>query len=367
MYKKLFGQILSETLNFYTITDTSIIERINKKSCHIIESSTIRHWKIGTNFPRCKNMEHLLDVIKDKTIEYSNDMHDFYRLRIMEIVRRHGCYSIFEKLSFNDAPNYPITVLNVCYTLRKEKSPDEAIQKSQRIDGSDYSINIPRTEAVVFDFDGTLTIGKTGQTTWESLWTSLGYNVQDCQYYHAEFEAGRIKHSEWCKITQEKFIDRGLNKSHLDAIVKKIQLIKGVRDVFEYCREHNIGLYIVSGSIHYIIREVLGNLCRYVINIKANEFKFNNDNTYTLREIIGTKYDFEGKATFLEKIAAELKILPNSILFVGNSSNDKYAHLSGVRTLCINPLRTSPEDKVVWNGRIDTCNDLNDIIKYIIV
>jgi HAD superfamily phosphoserine phosphatase-like hydrolase len=219
------------------------------------------------------------------------------------------------------------------------------------------------TKAVVFDFYGTLAAGKLRQTTWEMLWTHIGYDIKICHYYRAEFEAGRINLSEWCKITQEKFIERGLSISHLDAVAQKIKLIKGARRFFQFCKNNDINIYIVSGSILYIIQRVLGGLQRYVDTIEADQLIFNSNDT--LHEIIVTKYDFDGKATFIKEIASKLNVSTANILFVGNSCNDALAHQSGARTLCINPGRTDPADKTVWNELIDVCDDLYDIVPYI--
>lgn len=70
----------------------------------------------------------------------------------------------------------------------------------------------------------------------------------------------------------------------------------------------------------FVIQAVLGNLNRYVDNIRANQLMFNEAGFLT--QIIGTKYDFEGKADYIVQIANELKISTKDILFVGNSRND---------------------------------------------
>ena len=103
---------------------------------------------------------------------------------------------------------------------------------------------------------------------------------------------------------------------------------------------------------------------RFIDEIRANNFFFDSDGL--LDRIIGTKYDFDGKATFISKISEEYGIPVQSILFVGNSMNDEYVYLSGARTLCINPKNTDSLDKVVWHNRINECNSLNQILEYIV-
>lgn len=112
-----------------------------------------------------------------------------------------------------------------------------------------------------------------------------------------------------------------------------------------------------------VIRSVIGDLYKYVDGIKANQFRFNQGGFLT--EIVGTKYDFEGKAAFITEIALELNVSPKDILFIGNSVNDRFAHISGARTLCINPKLTDPTNRTIWNDCIQTCEDLTEIIKYL--
>ena len=40
-----------------------------------------------------------------------------------------------------------------------------------------------KTQAVIFDFDGTLTKDKLNHTTWESIWINLGYSEKHAKNY----------------------------------------------------------------------------------------------------------------------------------------------------------------------------------------
>ena len=368
LVKKLFGAVLSETLNCYAITDNEIINKAAQSNC-AIEPSTVRHWKRGTNYPHNTNIEILFEIIKERVNNNDYTIHTVYKQRIEEIFSQYIFETQFRQVKYDDVKNYPISVLRLIYIMRKDIKKSELRPKIHENKGVKSYDAV--TEAIVFDFDGTLTIGRTGRTTWESLWAALGTNnqesqhyVRQCQIHHAEFEDKKITHNEWCRITQEAFIKGGLKKTHLDNIAKEIKLIKGVQDVFQYCREHNINIYVVSGSILYVIQAVLGSLFRYVDRVTANQFRFNADDT--LREIVGTKYDFIGKATFIREIATELGITTSSVLFVGNSINDEYVHLSGARTLCINPSQINSGNKEIWHNRIiGGCEDLTKILSFI--
>ncbi|MEI6348891.1 MAG: hypothetical protein WCP69_13170 [Bacteroidota bacterium] len=89
------------------------------------------------------------------------------------------------------------------------------------------------------------------------------------------------------------------------------------------------------------------------------------DENGRLDRIIGTKFDFKGKATFIEKIANELNLKPYEILFIGNSNNDELAYTSGAITLCVNPRLTNPFDEKNWNNTITEMHNLDKILKYI--
>ena len=53
-------------------------------------------------------------------------------------------------------------MLEVCYDIAKNK-------RSVIIKEHNYAKPTGKTQVVVFDFDGTLTSGKTNRTTWEGL------------------------------------------------------------------------------------------------------------------------------------------------------------------------------------------------------
>jgi Haloacid Dehalogenase superfamily, subfamily IB, phosphoserine phosphatase-like len=221
-------------------------------------------------------------------------------------------------------------------------------------------------QAVVFDFDGTLTRrgSMKPRTTWEALWVMLGYSVDDCYNLHKQFDAGEFDHQTWCNITAKQFMERGLSRQQVLSLAKKTKLIHGCTETLKKIRERNIKIYIVSGSIKEIIENVLGSAHGYFTEIKANEFIFNRESSI-LEKIIGTKYDFRGKANYINYIANRLQIATSDILFVGNSNNDIWAHESGANTLCINPTLTNPHDNIVWHNSIMDCKNLSAILPFV--
>ncbi|WJJ95298.1 DUF4062 domain-containing protein [Algibacter luteus] len=219
------------------------------------------------------------------------------------------------------------------------------------------------TKVVVFDFDGTLTIPEKNKTTWEMIWDYLGYDENLCSKYHNQYVTEEINHSEWCNLTLEKFKDKNLNINDIKKIAKKIILVNGLQELLVSLDKLNIKLYILSGSIEEIVELSLGKLKSHFREISANNFYFGANGN--LEDIIGTEFDFKGKATYLKKIITKEKIAPYEVLFVGNSINDIFAYESGAKTLCVNPILTNPFDEVQWQYSIPKMINAMEIMKFV--
>lgn len=219
------------------------------------------------------------------------------------------------------------------------------------------------TRAVIFDFDGTLVREDKGLTTWESLWVALGYSARECQVYHQKFNMGKISHEEWCSITERHFKARGLRKEQVEALGRKMTPLPGLVETFRQLAENGVDISIVSGSIHDVIRVALGEALAYVDEVRCNRFFYTPDGK--LDRIVGTTYDFEGKAAFIKERAAYLGVSTSDALFVGNSVNDRFAYMSGAHTLCINPRQADVANTRVWNYTLETCDDLRDVLKFV--
>lgn len=219
------------------------------------------------------------------------------------------------------------------------------------------------TKAVVFDFDGTLTQRNDSRTTWEMLWTSVGYTTERCFELHHRFRRNEFDHQQWCDITLDAFREKKMNQEHVQRVSEEMRLIDGIKETTEALRKSGIRLFIVSGSIKTIIRHTLGSLAAEFEEIRANEIVFGPDGI--ISEIQGTPYDFEGKALFLRRIIKDLKISPSDVLFIGNSCNDIFASQSGARTLCVNPRFTDPDNEAHWTYAIRDLKNLKQILKYV--
>lgn len=248
-----------------------------------------------------------------------------------------------------------LTLYSLYHETHKGRSP------SQPGRGNQASLGFP-TKVVVFDFDGTLTQGTDIGTTWEKLWAAMGYHDGQCFDLHHRYRHNEFDHQTWCNMTRDAFRARGMTEAHLVRIADETPLVAGVAETAEMLRVRGVRLYILSGSIKSIIRHTLGPLATEFEEIRANSMVF--DEHGVVKEIQGTLFDFEGKALYLKRLVRDLKLSPSDILFVGNSCNDIYASRSGVRTLCVNPRLTDPDNQEHWTYAISKMKDLREILVY---
>lgn len=219
-------------------------------------------------------------------------------------------------------------------------------------------------KGVVFDFDGTLTNpGSTG-STWEAIWEHLGYNDNECGLLANRFYKREISHSEWCRLTLEKFKARDLNYDGVISVARGLQLIQGFDECMEKLQRLSIATYLVSGSIWDVIAAVLGDRIRYFRRIEANTFGYIGPEK-RLGTITGTKFDFKGKGDFVRWVAKDLHVKTNKVLFVGNDINDVHVKAVGARTLLVNPHQTSAADESAWNDCIPHMHSLLEILPFV--
>lgn len=221
-------------------------------------------------------------------------------------------------------------------------------------------------KAIIFDFDGTLTYKS--RNVWKAIWQDLGYDTGKTSYFaqiYMEFMRKEITHQDWCDKTCEKLLDKAMGIEELKAVASEIKLINGFEETIKALHDEGYSLNIVSGCVGGVIRAVIGkeNL-KYFDTISANKMIF--DEGGYLEDIIGTKYDFEGKALFIDDFKQKTGCESKDILFIGNGHNDEWAYLSGCRTLCINPEDTCSANRSVWHKAVDNMTDLKEILPFIL-
>lgn len=343
-WRNTFSTIYKLVKSYCSMTDAMIAEAVK------VEIDSVRQYS-GSRKTMPSNVDPLCELFE---IEIGKLNDENKKMLLADLQK--NLHNTIEDIKCDKIGQYISAMIKQCHS--NEKSHTQYFS-----DSSSCIKSTGHIRAVVFDFDGTLTKTKV-RTTWESMWEMLGYDVQECRDLHKQFDKGDISHQEWCDITAEKFIERKLTRHQVLELAKKIKLIAGCKMTLQELKDRNIMLYIVSGSIKDIIESVLGNAHGFFTEIQANEFIFDTQ-TSVLNKIIGTKYDFKGKADYINYIANRLGIAPSDILFIGNSNNDIWAYQSGARTLCINPTLTNYHDDTVWHNTIVECKNLSEILKHI--
>ncbi len=218
-------------------------------------------------------------------------------------------------------------------------------------------------EAVIFDFDGTLTQERKGVNSWNLIWKYIDdmqkYRALLNQYISKEFDV-----KTWLKLTIERFKDKGVRREYLTQIARDIKLMPGTHATLRELYENGIKIFVLSGGVKQIIGDVLKNdgVERFFTDIQAYNMLFDKNG-----ELLGCdspEHNVENKNEFIDIVKQKYRLRSEDILFVGNSSNDEKAYLSGVRTLCINPDGTNGNDKGIWNGCIENCENLKEILKF---
>lgn len=220
-------------------------------------------------------------------------------------------------------------------------------------------------KAVMFDFDGTIT--KENGNVWRDVWDKLGYytghdSLYKCLYY--EFMKGNINHDEWCDLTCKRFRQKGLTGEMFMNIAGDIELMPGASETFKKLYDEGYSLHIVSGNFKSVIEKALGDNVKYFDNISANDMYF--DSNGVISAIKGTEYDFDGKALYIERFRKATDSNSDEIIFVGNGDNDEWAHLSGCKTICLNPdENVEKENSTKWHKVMEDVTDLTDILPVI--
>lgn len=220
-------------------------------------------------------------------------------------------------------------------------------------------------KTVIFDFDGTLT--KQDSNIWKQIWNDLGCKTDSNSYYvqlYNKYVNKEITYQQWNDLACEVFIQNNLHVSLLDNLINEINLIDGVKETFEQLTKNNIEIIILSGNIDYIIKNSLKDNCKYVKQIVANNFVFNEKGNVI--KVIGNDNDFEGKYNFVKNYIKNNNLNCKDVVFVGNGPNDEFVHLAGCKTICINPNKTNSNDKTKWNVSFVKIDNLTQILPEIL-
>jgi len=287
---------------------------------------------------------------------------------IAEIELRH-----FESIKNIDAPDFHKTTYSKMNKIRKkldigyelmDDETEEAVKFFFHNKGAKSLCPAKDAKAVVFDFDGTLTVKNNDVSMWHMIWEHLGGQdgLDERKDLYNRYKDD-LDYNIWCEKTADYFKEKSLDKNKMLKIAEKIVLIKDIETTLKILSSNNISLYICSGSLDFFIEHSLGELVKYFKEISANKIYMKGD---IFDAIGGTKYDYEGKSVYIsDVVAVKENIEPADILFIGNSDNDEKVISSGAKTLLINPAHTS-SDKTKWKYNLGSINSLKEILPFVL-
>ena len=356
VWRKRFGEITYCVLKEFGFNPIEVAEECG------MHDSTFRAWKMGRSCPVIGSATYtaLMEFIRSN-IDNDPIKRPVLFDQIRSILSEEAYVFNILKSEFNTTADVIVEILHYC--IRMSKGQSRGVRDASQVGKLGETAVLNRTRMVVFDFDGTLTSPYVKRTIWERLWVEMDYDIKDCHDVYMSFQSGKIDLHQLGVMTQKKFKDHNMMRKDFDAIVEDTELLCGVQETFEKLEEMNIKVFILSDSIRYIIRKVLGGLCQYCDDISANEVLFDAEGMFT--QFVHTKYPYKDKSDYITDKAIEYGIAPQDVLFVGNSKCDEHAYKSGARTLCINPKATSYVEKAVWNDCIYECRDLREIFDYV--
>lgn len=317
--------------------------------------STYRTWVSGRNLPGPSYFKSLLSFITPKVRDSSGP-------KILEHVRL-DCfntkawntvetYSVFE----GDMQRYVPAVLEIYWCMGRKMDPLPLVA---------YNATSPsgKTAAVVFDFVGTLLPKIDADSSLRYIWIESGQDKARFQSILARYSHDAGDRRSYFQQSTELFREASITKEDITRIGKDACLIPGIREVFETLNDSGVLIWIVSRSERQFIRAALGNLACYVEEIKSNQFLF--DSNGVVADIRISPFDYEGKRRFVSRVAGDLGVSPQDIVFVGNSNNDASVRASGAVTVCVSPSNTTGTDRSSWTHCCLCCDDLRDILPFI--
>lgn len=213
-------------------------------------------------------------------------------------------------------------------------------------------------KAVVFDFDGTLT--EESQNVWKLLWDKCGEdgNAKRQELYKKHRIDKTITRQEWFDLTLAEFKKYGISAKDIYQISRDIKLINGVGEVVKGLSRQGYDLYIVSGGLKESINAVLGSLTTYFSDIEANMCMFGQEGK--IKRLIPTKYDYEGKAEYIENLKS-FGYNAENIVYIGNSDNDEWVKNTGCKTICVNPANADILNANKWDKIFLNVTDLRQL------
>jgi len=189
-------------------------------------------------------------------------------------------------------------------------------------------------KAVFFDLDGTLLKGF--DFSWAAVWEYIGDNGEKRKHYTRLYHSKKINYSQWCAHCLDDYIKEKLSRSDLKKITEQFRVTDQLYETLDSLKKQGYILGIISGGINTFLEELIPDSNNYFDYVFTNQLIF--DNKGQLIDIVPTPYDFEGKSQGIKFICDKAGIDISSVVFVGESFNDKYVIDTAGLTIAYTPI-----------------------------
>ncbi|ADT84193.1 HAD-IB family phosphatase [Thermococcus barophilus] len=198
---------------------------------------------------------------------------------------------------------------------------------------------------IAFDLEGTLVKSK---SSWVELHKRFG-TWDKGREYAERFFRGEFDYQTWADLDASLW--KGRKREEILEWANSVEYMDGVKELFEFLRENNFKIAIISGGLMCLAKRVADELnADYVF---ANELIFDEEGRVTGKVI--ARVDFQNKGEILAKLKEDLK--PSLTIAVGDGHNDIAMFKVADVSIAVNPHEGVEGDYVA--------NDLKEVIEII--
>lgn len=166
-------------------------------------------------------------------------------------------------------------------------------------------------EAVVFDFDGTLTVHRAG---WLLLHELFGTREAGDERTTA-YRAGDIDFAEWCRGNVADWQARGVTAADVERAAQAVKLTRGASDLFGWLHAEGLPFGVVSGGVTDLQQR---------LDPFDPAFRVGNDLRFADGKLVGVTANVgpDDKDEVLGRVCAERGISLEGVVYVGDSHTD---------------------------------------------
>ena len=178
---------------------------------------------------------------------------------------------------------------------------------------------------IAFDLEGTLVKSK---SSWVELHKRFG-TWDKGKEYAERFFRGEFDYQTWADLDASLW--KGRKREEILEWANSVEYMGGIEELFEFLRENNFKIAIISGGLMCLAKKVADELnADYVF---ANELIFDEGGRVTGKVV--ARVDFQNKGEILAKLKEELK--PSLTIAVGDGHNDIAMFKVADVSIAVNP------------------------------